>query len=245
MVQSKLRDRLLRWVRPLRKTPLHPQWLIFRSQGLFHTKTARKARGLVLDIGAGEGNIRRVLPEDCTYLALDYYQTAVEWYGTRPHVFGDAQDLPIADAQVDTILLLDVLEHLPSPERALAECFRVLKPGGRLLLQVPFLYPVHDAPRDFTRWTAFGIEHIAEREGFRVEEVEATSTAAASWGALAAMGAAHSVMDWLERRHVAGLSVLLLPALVLLLNLTAALADALSKADTHFCQGYLAALVKP
>jgi len=245
MPRTILRDRLLHLARPLRKTPFHPQWLIFRSKNIFHARIAHKARGLVLDIGAGEGSIREALPGDCTYLALDYYRTAVEWYGTRPHIFGDAQDLPIATARIDTLLLLDVLEHLPSPERALGECFRVLRPGGRLLLQVPFLYPVHDAPRDFTRWTRFGIERIAQRAGFRVEEIAATSSPAAAWGTLAAMGSAHSVLAWLERRHIAALAILLLPVLVVLFNLTAAAADSMSEADPDFCQGYLAALVKP
>ena len=49
------------------------------------------------------------------YIGLDYYQTATQWYKTKPHVYADAQNLPFADNSIDTVLFLDVMEHLQLP----------------------------------------------------------------------------------------------------------------------------------
>jgi SAM-dependent methyltransferase len=50
---------------------------------------------------------------------------------------GDAMNLPVSDGCADAVLLLDVIEHLADPERAVAEAHRVLRPGGVLVLSVP------------------------------------------------------------------------------------------------------------
>ena len=69
------------------------------------------------------------------------------------------------------MLLLEVIEHLRLPDVALREAHRVLKPSGRLFLSVPFLYPIHDAPHDFRRYTLYGLQDILKRQGFRANSV--------------------------------------------------------------------------
>jgi SAM-dependent methyltransferase len=150
MNASTLRRALFR----LRNTPLHPQWFAFRQQSSTLGTLMREFNGLVLDIGCADQQIRRFLPVTSRYVGMDYYQTAANWYKTVPHVYGDAQALPFASSSADHILLLDVLEHLPRPENCVAEINRVLKRGGKLVMQAPFVYPIHDAPLDFQRWTA-------------------------------------------------------------------------------------------
>ncbi|OGZ07004.1 MAG: hypothetical protein A2942_00335 [Candidatus Lloydbacteria bacterium RIFCSPLOWO2_01_FULL_50_20] len=78
--------------------------------------------------------------------------------------------LPIKDASVDGIVCEDVLEHIAGAPRLLKEISRVLKPGGTLILKVPFLYPYHSSPDDFFRWTANGIMFALEESSFRVKE---------------------------------------------------------------------------
>ena len=69
-------------------------------------------------------------------------------------------DLPFADQTFDSVLCNAVLEHVPQPFTAVAELDLVLKPGGRLLLCVPFLQPFHASPTDYFRYTAAGLRAL-------------------------------------------------------------------------------------
>jgi SAM-dependent methyltransferase len=69
----------------------------------------------------------------------------------------DAQALGFADSSIGTILLFDILEHLPHPEKAISEARRALSDGGLLALSVPFNYRLHGFPSDYWRFTASGI----------------------------------------------------------------------------------------
>jgi len=93
-----------------------------------------------------------------------------------PDLVMDAQDMTeLADGRFDLVLLLEVLEHVPEPARALAEIRRVLRPGGCLIGSTPFLLGIHDHPNDFHRFTRFGLARLfadfevlelAERTGY-------------------------------------------------------------------------------
>jgi SAM-dependent methyltransferase len=84
-------------------------------------------------------------------------------------VVGDAYALPYADESVDSILCWAVIEHLETPERAVAEMHRVLKPGGLALFNTPFLQAFHAYPNHFQNLTVVGQERMLERAGFVVE----------------------------------------------------------------------------
>lgn len=88
-------------------------------------------------------------------------------------VIGFADRLPFADASFDTLLVTEVLEHVGDAELAVAEIHRVLRPGGHALITVPFLYPTHEAPYDFRRFTHFGLGGILERHGLEVVTLDA------------------------------------------------------------------------
>ena len=75
-------------------------------------------------------------------------------------VLARAEALPFADASVDGAICEVTLEHLPDPEKAVAEMTRCLKPGGLLYISAPFLQPLHSAPEDFTRWTLPGLRGL-------------------------------------------------------------------------------------
>lgn len=76
------------------------------------------------------------------------------------HVVCDLQRLPFADGSVDKVISVAVLEHVPTPEQHVAEMFRVLKPGGRLLVYIPFLQPFHASPYDYQRYTDTGMRQL-------------------------------------------------------------------------------------
>jgi len=85
-------------------------------------------------------------------------------------VAGLADALPLCGASADAVLSSQVLEHLPDPEAAMREMCRVLKPGGLLFISFPLLYPLHAAPHDYFRYTAYGFEAMCRRHGFEILE---------------------------------------------------------------------------
>lgn len=83
-------------------------------------------------------------------------------------VIGCAEAFPSASGSFDTILCTEALEHTRRPFQVMEEFARMLKPGGHLLLSAPFIYPVHEAPHDYWRFTAHGLEAICQGAGLDV-----------------------------------------------------------------------------
>jgi SAM-dependent methyltransferase len=77
--------------------------------------------------------------------------------------------LPFEPASFDTIILSDVLEHIPGPDHLWSEMSRILAPGGHLLLNVPFLYWLHEEPHDSYRYTEFALRRFATNAGLEVD----------------------------------------------------------------------------
>lgn len=121
--------------------------------------------GRVLDIGAERQPFRPYLPVDATYIALDVVATP------GLHVVGSALSLPFPADAFDGIICTEVLEHVPEPEQALREMYRVLRDGGRLYVTVPMTWGLHYVPHDYFRFTRFGIAHLLRKVGFEVVQI--------------------------------------------------------------------------
>lgn len=72
----------------------------------------------------------------------------------------DMTALDLADASVDALVSILALEHVYEYERTLSESLRCLRPGGRMLLVVPFMYYFHAAPEDYFRFTAPALDRL-------------------------------------------------------------------------------------
>lgn len=181
---------LRNWIRIFARTPLHPQWLL---GGRRIPAGIKAASGTLLDVGAGDRWIAQHLRAGVDYIALDYPATGRDLYGARPDVFADARMLPFADAVFDGAICLEVLEHVSDPALVVAEIARVIRPGGTVWLSMPFLYPLHDAPYDFQRYTEFGLRRDIERAGMRVIALRRTNHALRAAGVLACLAVAGSI----------------------------------------------------
>jgi SAM-dependent methyltransferase len=122
-------------------------------------------RGDVLDAGCGSGPYRSFV------LSCAETYTGVDWGGTqhrsRPDIVADLNTgLPCSTSSFDTVFCISVLEHLHSPQVALSEFARVLRPGGQLVLQVPWQWGLHEVPHDYFRFTPYALQKLLERSGF-------------------------------------------------------------------------------
>jgi SAM-dependent methyltransferase len=156
--------------KPFKKTILHPQWLSYRDNVLKVWLTTISHNSRVLDIGCNDRWPTKFIGPSCEYFGLDYFDTAMTLYGSKVDLYGDAQDLPLCSESIDCVLMFDVLEHIPDAQRALQEVNRVLINGGEVLVQIPFIYPIHDAPLDFRRPTIYGLKRMFVDAGFEVIE---------------------------------------------------------------------------
>ena len=131
-------------------------------------------------------------------------------YHSRPEVFADAACLPFSDGIFDAVACLEVLEHVRAPDKVLSEIARVLRPGGMAYVSMPFLYPVHDAPHDYQRWTTHGWHRSAELAGLKIMDVRPASNALQAAGMLTCLALAEPMQSGGRGRTFVGLPLLVL-----------------------------------
>jgi len=126
----------------------------------FRRLAAPHLKGRIADLGAGSGPYHREL-QSCTIVSLDYAPTPTV------QVVGSVLALPFKDGSFDGVIVTEVLEHVPLPQVALAEAWRILRPQGWLYLTTPQMWPLHYEPHDYFRFTRYGLSYLLEEAGLR------------------------------------------------------------------------------
>lgn len=124
----------------------------------------------VLDYGCGGSPYRSLFP-NASYKRADYGEM-----NDLDYVMDEQSRISAGDQSFDLILSTQVAEHVMNPSSYFSECFRLLKPGGRLLCTTHGTYPDHGCPFDFQRWTADGLRRDLSAIGFSVEKVYKVTT---------------------------------------------------------------------
>jgi len=144
----------------------HPYWL---ARSALYNEIANihpKNYSTVLDVGCGSMPYRSIFIGTTVYHGLEIDQERNRLNSNVTHFF-DGLTFPQCDNAYDLVICSQVLEHAFEPELLLSEIYRVLEPGGSLLLTIPFFWPEHEQPYDSQRFTSFGLISRLEKLGFQ------------------------------------------------------------------------------
>ncbi|MCF6158626.1 MAG: class I SAM-dependent methyltransferase [wastewater metagenome] len=142
----------------------------FARKGLFEniSSLAKYINGRVLDVGCGQKPYEKLF-NSSQYIGLEL-DTFENRKNKKADYFYDGKTFPFRNNEFDSIIVNEVFEHVFNPVEFLNEIYRVLKPGGTLLMTVPFVWDEHEQPNDFARYTSFGLRYILKKSGFEIIE---------------------------------------------------------------------------
>ena len=123
----------------------------------------------VADIGCGEQPFRRQVEKlGGVYKGIDVEQNA----NGLVDLVSRAECVPLPGTSVDLVLCTEVLEHLDDIDLAVREIVRLLAEKGKVILTVPFIYPLHEEPTDYVRLTPHSIRQLAARNSLQILELQ-------------------------------------------------------------------------
>lgn len=160
------------------------------------------AEGVVVELGSGSRRLR------ADVINVDLFPSG------NVDVVADISQLPMKSGCADFVILDSVIEHVPNPILVIAEAKRILKPGGRLFINCPFMLPYHGYPKHYQNYTRDGLEHLlAEFTNVRIrptfgpisalvnmvsETVAVAVGGERGWGYVAVKGLTLLPMFWLK-----------------------------------------------
>lgn len=147
-------------------------------QGIFQKELEKTAstylKGHLVDIGCGTKPYQGLIsPYIDKHIGVEHEGCQHDL--SNASIIGTAYEIPVADDSFESALCTAVLEHLEEPELAINECYRVLKPGGIAIYSVPFIWHLHEEPRDFYRFSKYGLRYLFEKTGFTILELKPLS----------------------------------------------------------------------
>lgn len=164
--------------RKMRELEDHYWWFVARRNLALDLVSRYALPGRILDVGCGTGAVMERLQARSWTVGVDFSRDALAYSserGLRNLSLGDAQKLPFRDAVFDTVVSLDTVEHVPDDGLALAEIYRVLRPGGVFVMNVPafqWLWGPHDvALMHFRRYTVSEARRKLVSAGFTCEKL--------------------------------------------------------------------------
>lgn len=137
------------------------------------TELKPKLHGVVLDLACGVMPYKEYLKSDLieNYIGIDLEPT--EYHNeVKPDYYWDGEKIPLEDASVNFVIATEFLEHYFDTNHILKEINRVLKPGGTFFFTVPSVWPLHEVPYDYHRFTPFALEEYFKKSEFSSWEIK-------------------------------------------------------------------------
>ncbi|MBI3631209.1 MAG: class I SAM-dependent methyltransferase [Candidatus Sungbacteria bacterium] len=129
----------------------------------------KEARGTMLDVGCGDCIYQEFLEKSVKYIGIDIHDAESFNYGVQSDIIRfDDTNIPLPSESVDNLICSEVLEHVSKPEPLIEEMRRVLKPGGRAVITIPWSARFHYIPHDYARYTPSKLKEL-----FSAFEIEA------------------------------------------------------------------------
>lgn len=155
-------------------------WVLYEIGDKYLRKYSSFLKGALYDLGCGEQSHKNFFLQHAdSYVGVDW------WEGDgacRPDIVANLnQCLEISSEVADSVVSLSVLEHLCEPQVMLNEAFRILKPGGAMVLQVPWQWWIHEAPHDYFRYTPYALRYMFGKAGFERVHVQAQCGFFTTW----------------------------------------------------------------
>jgi SAM-dependent methyltransferase len=135
--------------------PWHFQWLATKDLYRELRALAPAIQGRLLDVGCGRKPYRSWFSSVTAYVGLDVTADSEADVIVKP-----GERWPFEDESFDVVISTQVLEHVDDFDNVRAEIGRVLRPGGQVVISVPFIYNEHGAPEDFRRFSVYGASNM-------------------------------------------------------------------------------------
>ena len=132
-----------------------------------------KLHGIVVDFACGVMPYKEYLQSNSVekYIGIDLEPTKYH-NQVKPDYYWDGKKIPLDDATVNFVIATEFLEHYFDTNHILNEIIRVLKPGGTFFFTVPSVWPLHEAPYDYHRFTPFALDEHFKKSAFSSWEIK-------------------------------------------------------------------------
>lgn len=155
-------------------------WLIYDNEDKWLLEYSKYYKGVLVDLGCGTA------PYKDFFLQYAQKYVGVDWSNTLHDSKADIvsnlnEKIDLADEYAQTIVSLSVMEHLCEPQIFLNESYRILKNNGVIVLAVPWMWQIHEAPHDYFRYTPYGLKYLFEKAGYKDIHVQPTSGFFTMW----------------------------------------------------------------
>ena len=143
-----------------RNSLLNPFYISHKEMSKVVQNYAGNFEGSLLDIGCGQKPYESLFSRVEEYIGLEIEPDEFRDKNKMADFYYDGRTLPFESGRFDNVVCFQVLEHVEDYNLFLKEIARVLKPNGKLMLSLPFMWPEHEMPYDFRRFNETGLKLV-------------------------------------------------------------------------------------